>query len=430
MMRQNIFGDSRYRTVKEARIVEMLLVYGWKFDVAAGRRAAAEQAARAALERCIALGLPHRPSVGGERMFDPVETWNYVKWTHFNHGDRIWENQCVSTARHEAWESVSDGGDIRFPPAQDTFRSRRYMVTIRRTFNLDARQVGNRVRLRLPLPLEDLALRDLSVEFLPPPGVTVETSMAPARLDALLQLPHPGAACIGIRTSFTAYPITPQAAPSLDPTQTALYTRPSEGLIKVSERVAALAVQLAGTDPDHLSVVRRFWNFMLDELALGAIHYDALDPSRPLDWVLDHGWYDCKIGSALVVALCRARRIPARLVTGYMLHVTAPGFHTWLEAWIDGQGWLPLDLMCWELSVGGRDAEWRNYYFGHLDHRMVVERPPRLINGLGALRLPDAWHMLISQTDSGSAIVFEDVESGVIAYSEHIEVKRLDHAGR
>ncbi|MGB8742993.1 MAG: hypothetical protein WCD52_22930 [Xanthobacteraceae bacterium] len=57
MTRPNIFGE--YYSIDETRIVEMLLVHGWKFDVAAGRREQAEGEARAALERFIALGLPY-----------------------------------------------------------------------------------------------------------------------------------------------------------------------------------------------------------------------------------------------------------------------------------------------------------------------------------------------------------------------------------
>lgn len=424
MTRLKFFGEARYRSIEEARIVELLLVHGWRFDVAAGRRAPAERAVRAALERCIELGLSYRESPDGVRKFDPVETLNYVKWAHFQKSERIWEDHCVRAGRREVWESLAGNENWNRPPARDALGPCRFTVTIRRAFNLDRRRPGDRMRLRLPMPLEDSALRDLSVEFLPPPGVAVETMMSPARLDAVLTVPPSGQACIGVRASFTAYPTIPQQTSSLDPTQTALYTRPNEGLIKVTERIAALAAQLAGRDPDSFNVVRRFWTFMLDELALGAIHYDALDPARPLDWVLDHGWYDCKIGSALMAALCRARRIPARLVTGYMLHVTAPAYHTWLEAWIDGRGWLPLDLMSWDLSVGGRDAAWRDYYFGYLDHRMVVERPPHLFSGLGAVRLPDAWHMLMSQAERGSTLVFEDVDTGVVTYREDIEVER------
>jgi len=105
------------------------------------------------------------------------------------------------------------------------------------------------------------------------------------------------------------------------------------------------------------------------------IHYDQLDPVCPADWALKQGWYDCQLGSALLVALCRARQIPARMVSGYVLQVTAPTYHTWLEAWIDGRGWVPFDLASWDLSVCDRDERWRHYYFGCLDHRMAVQRP-------------------------------------------------------
>jgi hypothetical protein len=424
MARLKIFGEARYCSIDETRIVEMLLVHGWRFDVAAGRRERAEGEARAALERFIALGLSYCESASG-RKFDPVETWNYVKWAHFHRAERIWEDHCVRAARRQVWETVGDNENWDRPPMPDVLAPRRFAVTIRRAFNLSRYRSGERVRLRLPLPLEDSSLRDLSVEFLPPSGVEVKTVMSPARLDVIIPVPAEGQACIGVRASFTAYPTTPQGALSLDPMEVDLYTRPSEGLIKVNERIGDLAAQLAGREVSSLNIVRRFWTFMLDELALGAIHYDALDPASPLDWVLDHGWYDCKIGSALMAALCRSRRIPARLVTGYMLHVTAPCFHTWLEVWIDGHGWLPFDLMCWDLSAGGRDEGWRNYYFDHIDHRMVVERPPHLFSGLGTVRLPATWHMLISQTDRGSAVVFEDVDTGTVAYRENIDVERL-----
>jgi hypothetical protein len=51
MRRLKIFGEARYCSIDETRIVEMLLFHGWKFDVAAGRREQAEGEARAALER-------------------------------------------------------------------------------------------------------------------------------------------------------------------------------------------------------------------------------------------------------------------------------------------------------------------------------------------------------------------------------------------
>ena len=428
MMGLDVFGDARYRSIDEARAVEMLVVHGWRFDVAAGRRAASEEAARAALNRCVVLGLPHRLSANGERLFDPAEMWNFIEWSQSRLGERTWEEQCVSGARRDLWQWHPDDVDCNRPPDLDALGPRRFAITIRRTFNLEGRRPGERVRLRLPLPLEDASLSNLQAQFLPSPDAPARTSFAPARLDALLAAPGDGQVCIGVRATFIARRTVPEPGAGLDPADTALYTRPSEGLIKISERVGDLAAQLAAGECDPLTLVRRFWTFMIDTLACGAIHHDALDPARPLDWVLERGWYDCQVGSALLAALCRARKIPARLVTGYMLHVTMPAFHTWMEAWIEGVGWLPFDLESWELSVGGRDADWRDHYFGQLDYRMVVERPPRLFGGLGAVRLPAAWHMLTAQNDRGATVWFEDLDTGALVYREDIEVENLGPA--
>ena len=85
--------------------------------------------------------------------------------------------------------------------------------------------------------------------------------------------------------------------------------------------------------------MKRFWNFMLDELAIGVLHYDELDPAHPIDWVLESGWYDCQMGSALLIALCRVRGIPARMASGYFLYPASPTPHYWVEVWLD-HGWL------------------------------------------------------------------------------------------
>src|SRR5581483_1398091 len=182
----------------------------------------------------------------------------------------------------------------------------------------------------------------------------------------------------------------------LDPSEAELYSRPSEGLIKVSDRVRSVADALAGADADAATLVWRFWNFLHDEFTFGIVRYDELDPAHPVDWALEHRYFDCQLGAALFCSLCRARGLPARMVGGYLLRMASPSIHTWLEVWIEGVGWVPFDLATWKLSDGGRDKEWRDYYFGQLDHRLTTQRPPRLFNGLGDVRLPRAWQMLFS----------------------------------
>src|SRR6202007_979669 len=108
-----------------------------------------------------------------------------------------------------------------------------------------------------------------------------------------------------------------------------LYTRPSEYLIRITPRIRALADALAGPLRDPWMVVLRFWHFLLDRPNSGVIHYDELDRRHPMDWVVDNGWHDCWLGSGLLAALCRARGIAARIVSGYLLYPKFPSFHYW-----------------------------------------------------------------------------------------------------
>ena len=164
----------------------------------------------------------------------------------------------------------------------------------------------------------------------------------------------------------------------------------------------------------------------MDELACGALHYDRIDPADPYGLVLSEGWYDCRLGSAMLAAMCRARGIPARVVHGYMLYPIAPASHTWMEAWIDGAGWTPFDLFTWDLEVQSAGGAWREHFFGRIDDRLPVERPPRLFAGTGDVRLPSAWQMLTYADDEGTVIEFRDLRTGALVYAESIAVQRLE----
>lgn len=56
---------------------------------------------------------------------------------------------------------------------------------------------------------------------------------------------------------------------------------------------------------------------------------------------------------------------------------------------------------------------------------MVVERPPRLFAGPGAVRLPAAWRRLISHDWRGGMVAFEAQGSGALVYRENVEIERL-----
>jgi hypothetical protein len=421
---------SRRAAAREASIVEFLLIAGWVEEVRRGDRAAAERQARQTLDQLVDAGLGFHRAASGERCFDPGEVTNFAAWLALEKGDRFWFDRCVPRSRRFVWAAHGLAPRLNAcPPPPTALGPRRFTVRFERLFNLPGRKSGEPLRLRLPRPLEDAALGNLEVEIKPSPDAAqAQFAVAAGRMDARLQLPPTGIVELGFRASFTARSSGGQStSANIDPEDRALYTRPLEGLIRVDASVRQLADDLAQGDSDALTLVKRFWDFGFDQLLHGVVNYDEIDLSRPAGWTLENGWCDCQLGSALLAALCRARDIPARLIGGYVLDTDTPYHHYWAEAWIDGRGWLPLDLyMSWYFSKGGRDPAWRDYYFGQLDYRMKTEILPHLFNGLGQVRFPPAWHRLSRLRDEGLEMSFHDSADGVLIHRDRLAITRSE----
>jgi hypothetical protein len=278
--------------------------------------------------------------------------------------------------------------------------------------------------LRLPLPLADAALRDLAVEPIVPPDLDADVRIAPGRLDVCGATPAVGTATVGARLTFTAYPWAPDPRPvALAEGDRDFYTRPAEGLVRIDAGVRALAAHLAGAEPDAFAVVRRFWNHILDHLTCGIVDYATPPDTTPLDRVLSSGWFDCQLGASLLVALCRSQAIPARVVSGYLLYPSSPSYHWWAEAWLSGRGWVPFDTFSSDLSARGRDALWRDGFFGQLDYRMKSEVLPRLFNRSPGLHMPPDWRILRRIDGEATEVALVNCASGRPVYRDRIVVR-------
>ncbi|MEO8304048.1 MAG: transglutaminase domain-containing protein [Betaproteobacteria bacterium] len=420
-----IRADPRHRTVLESRIVESLLLAGWNFELRAGERARALPEAVAALNRCVERGLPFAQGVGGERRFDPPEVVNFIKSMSLDGRDSFWEDRIVATGRRLVADHHGESAKVSVPPAPKALGPRAFHVTLVREFNPAGWAVGGRVRVRLPLPLEDEGLRDLIVVPDLASDIGAQITIAPGRLDVRLPVPREGTLTLGAHLSFTAYPTFPVAhAAPLAPAEIELYTRTNEGVASISPRIRTLAEGLAGGLKDPWQVVLRFWNYLLDRWKLGMVRYNELDARHPADTLLDTQWYDCQLGSGMLVALCRASGIPARIVSGYLLYPTAPVYHYWAEVAIEGRGWVPVDSICADLSSMGRDRAWRDYFLGQLDYRMKTQCLPRLFTGNPSVRFPPAWHILSRPEPAGVEIGYYACDSGELIYADRVGVER------
>jgi len=407
--------DPTARSVPAALLAEWLALTGWACDLRAGHGEAVAAGVAAALAHWRTLGLP-----AAQPGFDPVATLNFIKHASLAGRDDSWRRVFVANGRRLMWEHHA-GAAQATPPTLANLPPRRFAVALSRTFQLAGIATSTALRLRLPLPLTGADLTDLVVQ----PAATAGSTLAvlSGRLEA--KLVADGAATVTLAAQCHFVARRAPVAGVIEPPEPELYTRPSEGLIQVTPRVRALAAALAGADASPRDIVRVFWDHLLGRLCFGAIHYHAIPPAAPTDWVLAHGWTDCRIGSALLIALCRARGIPARLVGGHTLYEAAPFQHFWAEIWLAGTGWTPFDLHgSWDLSAGGRDAAWRDFFAGHVDYRMKTEVLPRQFTGPMSLRLPARWHVLAWRDGDGQVTGFFDLDTGRPVFSDRIAVRR------
>lgn len=413
-----------YRVLDEATIVAAIVTFGWPRESRTAP-AQATAAAHAALERWIAAGLPVR-RVDGRRYFDSFEVLNHARVAGLAGQDAVFVERTIPTWR----EFVRAVMDVDQPPTvAGQHTPARLTVLLRREFWLPPETSGP-VRLRVPLPYVDATQTDLQVDVLDPPSGTADVRMPPGRLEVRWPTP-PAIAVIEVRATVTAWqqscdltradPEPSTAAPDAE-----LYLRPREGLIRVTPFVRALADRLAGGSRSPGRAVAAFWDFFFSGPLCGPVHHELLDPADPLEDLIRSGRFDCFGGTSLLIALCRARGIPARLIQGVIPHDPFPAFHFWAEVWIPPFGWTPVDLASWDLAAGRADAApWSRLYLGRMDHRIKYQCFPHLVVGPIGVSHPARWTLTLTPaTTEGSLTTYYGVDPFRPLYRDQLAVRR------
>jgi len=412
----------RYRNVPEAKIVRFLCS---PFALAQGRVAEETRAMEALLDHLVVIGLPFRRAAGGERLFDLGEMVNFIKFAHYALGEPVWRERSVATMRRLTLREDA-AAEPAEPPDYTGLPTPAYAVTITRRFSPHALRPGAVLRLNMPKPL-NAAHGSHRLVWLRTDGAVQEPYDEGSRYCLKVRLDAPSETVVALRHEFT--PGQTLTAPDGGETDLRRYLHPTEGLAVVTPQIATLAKRLDLDAADAPRSLKTIWDYVFHELSFGFIQYDRLDPEDPLAWGLEHRRVDCRTGSALIVALCRAANIPARMVSGYTLHPALATSHTWLEAWTEGEGWRPYDTYAIDLAGGDEASPWRQHYFGQIDPRFMAEIPPRHFCGLGSPRLPPRWQLSMGLTDEGATTWFHDVETFAPLYSETVAVQRI-HAPR
>lgn len=80
---------------------------------------------------------------------------------------------------------------------------------------------------------------------------------------------------------------------------------------------------------------------------------------------------NCTDIHSLFISMVRSMHVPARFIIGFPLpedevEQSIAGYHCWSEFYIEGRGWIPVDI-----SEAIKHPEKEDYFFGHLDNKRI-----------------------------------------------------------
>jgi len=142
-----------------------------------------------------------------------------------------------------------------------------------------------------------------------------------------------------------------------------------DALVPITGVPAELAVKVTTGKNDPLDKAHAIYDYVFttmkyDKSGTGWGHGDVL-------YACDAKKGNCTDFHSLFIAMARSQGIPARFEIGFPLPLDKhsgeiAGYHCWSDFYIDGKGWIPVDI-----SEAWKHPEKRDYFFGSHDVNRV-----------------------------------------------------------
>jgi len=154
--------------------------------------------------------------------------------------------------------------------------------------------------------------------------------------------------------------------------------------IVVTPAMKAKAEAIVGNETNPYLQAQKIYWYIVDTIPYSHAPHVWLTTSGTPEsaYVLDTGIGDCGTQSMYFAALCRSLGIPARATGGYQIFPPANGgTHFWAEYYLEGYGWVPVDVTAAETADWSFNAtaderhQFKAYYFGSLDpYRYIIQK--------------------------------------------------------
>jgi transglutaminase-like putative cysteine protease len=236
---------------------------------------------------------------------------------------------------------------------------------------------GARVRIWLPVPPSNEHQKVQLVDRRLPAEARVSTEPEYGNQVSYCDTTAPDAGLISLATSYSVerrevQGLSAAARPVRDGALTAadrrLFLAPNATVPVGGKPLELLAGRKLPETP--LAAARVLYDVVDDH-----VRYDKSQPGYgrgDVLWVCDSRFGNCTDFHSLFLSLARSQGIPARFEIGFPLppqrgQGTVSGYHCWAFFFVDGHGWVPVDI-----SEADKHPELKEYYFGNLTEDRVT----------------------------------------------------------
>jgi hypothetical protein len=141
--------------------------------------------------------------------------------------------------------------------------------------------------------------------------------------------------------------------------------------IVFSKKIRSLSSQIIENEEDNYQKAKKIFTWISNNITWAAAREYSTIKNIP-EYVLKNLHGDCGQVTLLFIALCRLNNIPARWLSGFMLHTGSINLHDWAEIFIENYGWIPIDVS-FGLQKWAKTDDLRYFYFGNIDaFRLII----------------------------------------------------------
>ncbi len=148
------------------------------------------------------------------------------------------------------------------------------------------------------------------------------------------------------------------------------YTSEKLPHINFSEEIKKLSKEIIGDETNTLRKVKKIFNWISENIPwASALEYSTI-PSLSA-YCIDKMYGDCGIKAMTFITLARYNGIPAKWQSGWMLHPGNVNLHDWAEYYLEGYGWIPVDVDFGQQHSNNENVNY--FYVSGIDaYRLIV----------------------------------------------------------